>query len=199
MPFEDMGILRCIPEITLLEPTDNVMLKNLLPKVAERYGVVYMRVPRKSVVRVYADGCDFEIGKAAELRDGNDLTIIASGYCVAESLKAAKQLAAQGIQARVLNLFTWKPIDEEAIVRAAEETGAIVTAENHTVCGGLGSAVAEVLAKKCPVPVEMIGVQDRFGEVGKVPYLSERFGLNAQHIVQAAATACIRKQKCCSD
>ena len=193
MPFEDMGIMRGIPEMTVVEPTDIVMLKNLLPQIAYKQGMVYMRLVRKEVARIYDEGSVFELERAAVLSEGKDVTIIASGYCVSEALAAAEQLAGQGISAGVINLFTWKPIDQEAILRAAARTGAIVTAENHNVINGLGSAVSEVLSKHAPVPVEMVGVQDEFGEVGPVSYLRERFGLTADTIVQAALHVIERK------
>ena len=195
MPFEDMGIMRGIPTMTVVEPTDIVMLKDLLPQIADTYGMFYMRLVRKEVRKVYDEGSHFTIGKAAHLRDGSDVTIIASGYCVAEALDAARALQTQGVNARVLNMFTWKPLDEDAVLRAACETGAIVTAENHNVINGLGSAVSELLAKRHPAPVEMVGVQDEFGEVGPVSYLRERFGLTGADIAAAVRRALARKQQ----
>ena len=124
-----------------------------------------MRMVRKGIVKVYEDGSDFEIGKGVTLKEGKDVTIIASGIMVDEALKA-EMLAAEGISAKVIDMFTWKPIDEELIVASAKETGAIVTAENHQVKCGLGSAVAQVVAKNTPVPMEMVGIEDRFGQVG---------------------------------
>ena len=193
MPFEDMGIMRGIPEMTVLEPTDINMLKWIIREIAYRYGMFYVRLVRKECVKVYDDGTTFEWGKAVTLRDGKDVTIISSGYCVSESLKAADMLEKDGISARVVNMYCWKPVDEEIIKKAAAETGAIVTAENHNVINGLGSAVAEVLVKNKPVPMEMIGSQDEFGEVGKLPYLSERFKMNAPYIVEAAKKVLERK------
>ena len=193
MPFEDMGIMRLIPTMTVIEPTDVVMLQNLLPKIAAEYGVCYMRLVRKSVKAVYESGSDFTIGKAVTLREGTDATIIASGFCVAEAIEAANQLSAEGIHVRLLDMFTWKPLDEEAVLLAAEQTGAIVTAENHNIINGLGCAVAQTLAGKHPAPVEMVGVHDQFGEVGKLDYLAERFGLKAHHIADAVRRAIARK------
>ena len=193
MPFEDMGIMRGIPEMTVLEPTDINMLKWIIREIAYRYGMFYVRLVRKECVKVYEDGTKFEWGKAVTLRDGKDVTIISSGYCVSESLKAADMLEKDGISARVVNMYCWKPVDEEMIKKAAAETGAIVTAENHNVINGLGSAVAEVLVKNKPVPMEMIGSQDEFGEVGKLPYLSERFKMNAPYIAEAAKKVLERK------
>ncbi len=193
MPFEDMGIMRGIPTMVVVEPADIVQLKDLLPQIAAYEGIVYMRLVRKDVNKVYEEGSTFELGKAAILSEGTDVTLIASGYCVTEALSAAKILAEQGISAGVINMFTWKPIDQEAILKAAADTGAIVTCENHNVINGLGSAVAEVLVKNKPVPMEMVGVQDEFGEVGPVNYLRERFGLTDVSIVEAAKKVIARK------
>ena len=193
MPFEDMGIMRGIPTMTVIEPTDIVQLKNLMPQIAENYGMMYMRLVRKGVRKVYEEGSTFEIGKAAQLTEGSDVTIIASGFCVAEALDAVEKLKEEGISVRLLNMFTWKPLDEEAVLKAAEETGAIVTAENHNVINGLGSAISELLAKKNPTIVEMVGVQDEFGEVGPVDYLRERFGLTDEKIIEAVHKALERK------
>ncbi len=193
MPFEDMGIMRGLPELTVLEPTDVTMLRWMIKEMAGTFGVQYMRLVRKKSVQVFEEGSTFQMGKAVQLRDGTDVTIIASGYCVSEAYKAAAMLEEAGVSARVLNIFCWKPIDQDAILKAAMETGAIVTAENHNVINGLGSAVAEVIVKNKPVPIEMIGVQDEFGEVGPLDYLSERFKLNAPYIAEAAQKAIARK------
>ena len=193
MPFEDMGIMRGIPTMTVVEPTDIVMLKSLMPQIANNYGMYYMRLVRKGVKKIYEPGSEFTIGKAVTIKDGADVTIIASGYCVAEAISAAKILSDEGIDARVLNVFTWKPLDEETILKAAQETGAIVTAENHNIINGLGSAVSELLVKNRPVPMEMVGVQDEFGEVGPVDYLRERFGLIDANIVDAVKKVMKRK------
>ncbi|MCL1806379.1 MAG: transketolase family protein [Oscillospiraceae bacterium] len=193
MPLEDMAVLRAIPEMILIEPTDSVMLENLLPQIAGQRGVYYIRLNRKNAVGVYEAGSAFTIGKGAVLRDGKDVTLFASGIMVAETLEAVKLLEEQGVSARVVNLFTWKPIDAELIVESAKQTGAVVTCENHNVVGGLGSAVAEVLVKNRPVPVEMIGVQDEFGEVGPEDYLRGRFNLTAVDIAAAAMRAVKRK------
>lgn len=194
MPFEDMGIMRSMPTMTVLEPTDIVMLKWMMRELTCQYGMAYMRLVRKDCVKVYDENTVFEWGKAPVLKEGTDLTIISSGYCVAESLKAAQILKEQGISARVINMYCWKPLDEQAVLKAARETGAIVTAENHNVINGLGCAVSEVLAKNLPVPMEMIGAQDEFGEVGPISYLSERFKMNAPYIAEAAKKAVARKE-----
>ena len=194
MPFEDMGIMRGIPEITVIEPTDTTMIKDIVKQVAGTYGMHYIRLVRKSSNKVFEEGSTFEIGKAVDLRDGKDVTIIASGYCVTEGLKAAKMLEAKGISAKVINMFTIKPIDKEAIIKAAEQTGAIVTAENHNIHNGLGSAVAEVIVENKLVPMERIGVKDLFGEVGPVDYLAKRFNLTADDIAQACERVIARKK-----
>lgn len=195
MPFEDMGLMRCIPEVTILEPTDSVMLADLLRQTKDLHGVFYIRLSRKKVQKIFADGSTFTIGKAAKLRDGNDVTIFATGISVADALRASDMLAAEHISAGVSNLFTIKPIDREAIAEAAQSTGAIVTAENHNVIGGLGSAVAEVLAETTPCVLERVGVHDRFGEVGDVEYLKKTLHLTAEDIVLAAKRAIARKGK----
>ncbi len=193
MPFEDIGALRCIPEVTIIEPADTVMLSDVMESVKDRYGVFYIRLSRKKAQKIYADGSKFEIGKAVPLREGKDVTIFATGICIAEALKAAAILESEGISVAVSNMFTIKPIDTEAIIEAAKKTGAIVTAENHNIINGLGSAVAEVLSEHLPVPLERVGVEDRFGQVGTVPYLMETYGLTAQVIVEKARRAIARK------
>lgn len=193
MPFEDMGILRTVPNITILEPADSVMLRNLIEQTVNLYGVFYIRLLRKNAVKVYEEGSTFEIGKAVQVKEGSDITIIATGIMVDEALKAANILGKEGISSRVLNMFTLKPIDKEAVIRAAKETGAIVTAENHNIINGLGSAVAEVIVENVLVPLERIGVADRYGEVGPLDYLKEKFGLTAVAIVNKARKALDRK------
>ena len=195
MPFEDMGIMRGIPTMTVIEPTDITMLEELLPQMARIEGVMYMRLVRKDVKKVYEAGSKFEIGKAALLRSGRDVMLIASGYCVPEALAAEELLRQEGIEAGVTDMFTWKPLDADAVLAAAADCGAIVTAENHNVVNGLGSAVAEVLVQHDPVPMEMVGIKDEFGEVGPVSYLRERFGLTAENIAAAARRAVARKAK----
>ena len=193
MAFEDIGVLRSIPEITIVEPSDVAMMTAIVPLIKEHYGVVYMRTPRKQVQDIYPAGTSFTLGKAALIREGSDVTLIASGMLVVQSLIAADKLAAEGISARVVDMFTVKPVDKECIVDSARRTGAIVTAENHNVIGGLGSAVAEVLAEEYPVPLARIGVRDQFGEVGMQDYLMERFGLTPEAICQKAKEVVLRK------
>jgi len=193
MPFEDMGVLRSIPGITLIEPTDPVMLADLLKQLAELYGVYYLRMARKNVAGIYQEGSNFVIGRGNTLIDGRDVTIIASGIMVAEALKTHAILAADGISARIVDMFTWKPIDSRLVEQCARETGALVTAENHNVIGGLGSAVAEAAAQSFPAPIEMVGIKDRFGQVGTEDFLREEYNLTALAIVDAARRAISRK------
>jgi transketolase len=182
MPMEDMGIMRNVPEMNVIEPVDSIMFADIIRQLADLYGVFYVRLLRRNAIQVYAEGSTFTIGKAVTLKAGTDVTIMATGLMVVESLKAAEILSARGIEARVVNVFTIKPLDREMVIQCAEETGCIVTAENHNIIGGLGSAVAEVLVENCPVPMGRIGCRDRFGEVGPVDYLKEIFGMTAQHI-----------------
>ncbi len=193
MPFEDMGCLMSIPQITLLEPADSTQLKWMIQELEKAYGVYYIRLLRKNAVGVFEEGSKFEMGKIARLKEGKDVAIVASGIMVAEALKAAAALEAEGISAAVLNAFTWKPLDGDTLAEYAKTCGCMVTAENHNIIGGLGSAVAGSLARTCPVPVEMVGVNDEFGEVGTEDFLRQRFDLTADHIVRAAKAAIARK------
>ena len=193
MPFEDMALYMAIPEAVVIDPTDYAMINCLTKKLAASGKFSFMRMVRKGIVKVYEDGSDFEIGKGVTLKEGKDVTIIASGIMVDEALKAEEMLAAEGISAKVIDMFTWKPIDEELIVASAKETGAIVTAENHQVKCGLGSAVAQVVAKNTPVPMEMVGIEDRFGQVGAQNFLQEEYNLTAADIVVAVKKAIARK------
>ena len=194
MAFDDVGILRGIPNVTIIEPSDTVMMKSLVRQMAQTYGLFYMRTPRKQVERIYEEGSCFEIGKAALLREGKDVSIIASGMTVIEALKAADALAQQNIRARVVDMFTIKPIDVQCVLDCAAQTGAIVTVENHSIIGGLGSAVAETLAESIPVPIERVGVQDEFGEVGQLDYLKKRFGLTSENICEKVKKVLARKK-----
>ncbi|MBL1230031.1 transketolase family protein [Enterococcus sp. BWB1-3] len=193
MPFEDVGIMRGFPTVTIIEPTDTVMLADVIRQLEKLIGVYYIRLSRKNVIGIYEDGSTFEIGKGALLKDGMDVTLIASGIMVSETMKAAEKLEQLGISTRVINIYTIKPIDKEIIITAANETGAIVTAENHNYINGLGSAVAEVLAENRPVPMARIGVEDQFGQVGSVEYLKEIYGLTADNIVEKALKTIKRK------
>jgi len=183
---EDIAMMRAVPNMTVLDVTDVVMARQILPQIAATNGVFYIRYPRCAVPRVYEEGSSFSVGKAVRLRDGKDLTIIAAGIEVSEALDAADILQSEGIEARVVDMFTIKPLDESEVIAAAHETGAIVVAENHNCHGGLYSAVAECLAKTCPVKMEQVANKDRFGDVGSLKYLMEEYGLTAQDIVRKA-------------
>ncbi|MDR1777441.1 MAG: transketolase family protein [Desulfovibrio sp.] len=189
MALEDVAIMRVLPGMTIFEPVDSVQLKAALPVLVAQEGPVYIRLYRKAAESVFQRGYQFRPGKADILKDGEDVAIIASGLCVHEALMAAEKLERDGIKASVLNIHTVKPIDTDAIIRAARETGTIVTVENHSIIGGLGSAVAETLAEGCPVPLMRVGVRDRFGEVGKQDYLMRAFGITAADIEAAARKA----------
>jgi len=195
MPFEDMGVLRSIPGITLIEATDPVMLKDLLKQLVKLYGVFYMRMARKNVAGIYREGSEFEIGRGNILVEGRDVTIVASGIMIVEALKARAILGTENISAAVVDMFTWKPIDAALVEQCARATGAIVTAENHNVIGGLGSSVAEAAAQSFPVPIEMVGVKDRFGQVGTEDFLRGEYNLTADAIVGAVKRAVARKKQ----
>lgn len=183
MPFEDVALMRAIPQATVIELTDSTMAENLLPKVKDIPGVVYLRSVRKRTTAVYAPGSDFEIGKGVLLREGTDATILASGIMVDTALIAAEAAQQEGISLRVVDLFSIKPIDQDIIIDSAQKTGAVVTAENHNIIGGLGDAVAEVLVENAPVPMRRVGIPDHYGEVGSVEYLRKRFQLTPEHIL----------------
>ncbi|NBI82341.1 transketolase family protein, partial [Clostridiaceae bacterium] len=194
MPFEDCALYMTIPNAVVIDSCDYVQTKALTEQLARCEKPSYMRLIRKDCIQVYGDGSQFEIGKGVTLRDGGDVTIIASGILVDEALKAAELLeSAQKINARVLDIHTWKPLDEALILKAASETGCIVTAENHQVSCGLGSAVANLLSQKCPIPLERIGIQDRFGQVGPQPFLMEQYNLTAKDIAAAAVKTMSRR------
>jgi len=188
MSLEDMGVVRSIPGLVIFEPTDTVQLKAAMPVLHAYEGPVYMRMNRKEFPTVFPEGYRFDLFKADLLRAGTDVTILAAGLMVSESLQAAETLAAEGISCEVINVHTIKPIDRETILASAKKTGVIVTAENHNVIGGLRSAVLEALAHD-PVPVWAVGAEDRFGEVGKLPYLKEALGLNAAHLAAVVREA----------
>jgi transketolase len=194
MPFEDIGIMRNVPDITILEPVDTSMLGDLVKKTADTYGVFYIRLLRKNAIKIYEEHSTFEIGKGIQLKSGNDVTIIATGIMVSESLKAAEILEKEGVSTRVVNIFTLKPIDSELIIKCAKETRAIVTAENHSIINGLGSAVAEILVENELVPLERVGIKDIFGEVGPVNYLAEKFEMTADDIIKKVKIAIARKK-----
>lgn len=192
----DIAIMRVLPNMTIIVPADAPETAAAVKAMIEHNGPIYMRLGRTSVRTFYDDDYSyngvkqrFEIGKSVELRSGSDLTIICNGVMVAEAMDATETLYSEGIDTRVINMHTVKPIDEEAIIKAAVETGAIVTAEEHSIIGGLGGAVAEVLARKNPVPVEMIGIQDMFTQSGEADELLKLYGLTSNEIASAARRA----------
>ena len=193
MPFEDCALYMSIPDAIVVDPVDYAQINCLTKKLAASGKFSYMRMIRKAFTTVYADGSDFEIGKGVTLKEGKDVAIIASGIMVDEALKAQEQLEAEGISAKVIDMFTWKPLDEQLIIDSAKECGAIVTAENHQVKCGLGSAVANVVIQNSPVPMEMVGVQNRFGQVGAQDFLQKEYNLTADDIVAAVKKVISRK------
>lgn len=194
IPLEDIGMMRCIPNATIIEPTDSVVLEDMLRQTKDKYGLFYIRLSRKKSEQIYEKGSTFEIGKSNQLRDGNDAAVFASGICVADACKAADELKEEGINVRVIDMFTIKPIDREAIIKAAVETKAVVTVENHNVINGLGSAVAEILCEEAPAPMVRLGAQDRFGEVGTVSYLKKVFHMDVDDIKEGVRKAIAKKK-----
>ena len=193
MPFEDVALYRVIPGSTVLEPSDPTCLISLLKQCVDRPGIKYLRVGRKNLARVYADGTECPIGKAPVLREGTDVVIFAAGIMVHEALQAALSLEKQGVSAAVVDCYTIKPIDRETVTNMAKKTGAVVVAENANRHGGLYSAVLEVLAEKCPVPAANVSVEYEFGEGGTQSYLQQRFRLTAAHIEAQAKAVIARK------
>lgn len=192
--IEDIAIMRPIANMTVIVPCDSHEARRATIAAADMYGPVYVRLAREKTPVVTTPETPFTIGKAQVFRGGNDVALIACGPLVYEALLAAHELEKDGVAARVINNATVKPIDEETIVAAAKECGAIVTAEEHQIHGGMGSAVAEVLARTHPVPIEFVGVQNRFGESGAPDELMDAFGLRAKDIVVAAKRAIQRKR-----
>jgi transketolase len=185
MAFEDIGMMRSVPGLVIFEPCDNVSLKALVRQSAAHNGCTYMRLYRKDGSVIYDEHENFQLGKGKVLCRGGDVTIFALGFImVSQALKAAEMLEKAGVSATVIDMHTVKPIDEELILAQAKLTNAVVTCENHQVFGGLGSAVAEVLAESGRGMLKRIGIEDEFGEVGDEAYLMERFGLTAERICQ---------------
>lgn len=187
--IEDLSLMRGIPNMTVINPADCIEAEQAVIKAAEYEGPVYIRLGRMAVEDIYDADYKFEIGKGVELKAGNDAAVIATGLMVQESLKAAKMLADEGIDVRVINIHTIKPVDADIIIKAAKETGAVVTAEEHSIIGGLGSTVLEVLSDTCMVPVKRVGVKDTFGESGKPADLLKKYNLTADDVVKACREA----------
>lgn len=188
MSMEDIGVLRSIPGLVIFEPVDEIQLRTAMPVIHDYNGPVYIRLFRKEITSVFSEGYQFDLFKADTLRSGTDMVVFVSGLMTADVLEAAKQLEDDGISCEVVNVHTIKPIDRETVIAAARKTGAVLTVENHNVIGGLHSAVLEALAQE-KLPVCAVGVQDRFGEVGKMPYLRKALGLTVENIVATAKKA----------
>ncbi len=195
--LEDIALVRPMVDAVIMEPADSAAMRWAVRNAAENFGVYYIRAERLASVKVYEDDSEFELGKANVIREGSDVTLIAEGSLMLNNcLKAAELLAAKGISARVVDIFTIKPIDVETIVKCANETGAIVTAENHSITGGLGGAVAEVLCDEyCQVPMKKIGVPNRFGEVAQPDELQVIMKMTDKDIVEAAEAVIAAKKK----
>lgn len=188
--LEDLALMRTIPGMTVVNPCDAIEARAAVEAAMQNYGPYYMRFGRFACP-IINDNAEykFEVGKGVLLRDGKDATVLATGFMVHLALEAAEILGGEGIDVRVINIHTIKPLDTQIIAKAAEETGAIVTAEEHNVIGGLGSAVAEAICESCPVPMLRVGVEDRFGKSGKVPLLLEEYGLTAANIADKVRKA----------
>lgn len=184
--LEEIAVMRCLPNMKVIVPADAIEARKATLAMAKDYGPSYIRFGREKVPVISDESTPFEIGKAYCLRDGTDVAIVACGAMVYEALVAAEKLAEAGISAMVINNHTIKPIDKDTLIEAAQKTGAVVTVEEHQLMGGMGSAVLEVLAQNCPVPVRMVGVDDRFGESGDPDVLMKAFGLTSDHVIEAA-------------
>ncbi len=190
---EDIALMRTLPNMVVINPADAVEAKAAILEAVRHEGPVYVRLGRLAIPQVFNENYRFKIGKGQVLTDGNDVSIIATGLMVDEALKAKDILAKQGISARVVNMATIKPIDKALVIESAKKTGCIVTAEEHSIIGGLGSAVAEVLSEECPTPMVRVGVNDTFGESGPAWELLKKYGLSAENIAKAAASAIAKK------
>jgi len=194
MSMEDISIMRNIPGMTIYEPVDSAQLKKIFPQIVAAPGPVYIRLLRRNAVEIFNDSQEFTLGKGTMIKEGSDVTILCSGIMAAESIKAAEMLKNDGIDAEIINIHTIKPLDVQMVAKSAKKTGAVVTAENHSVIGGLGSAVSEALSETYPVPVRRVGINDHFGEVGLTDFLMEKYGLTAAHIVEEAKMAIAMKK-----
>jgi transketolase len=191
---EDVGIMRAIPHMVVVDPADDVEMEQVVRAVVAYDGPVYLRVTRDVWPRVSPEGYNFAWGKAVQVREGKDVTLIGSGMMTSQCVEAAHLLSQSGIEARVLNMATLKPIDVDAIVKAAEETGGIVTAENHNVYGGLGSAVAEVLVEHAPTFMARVGIRDCYGECGGNTDLLCKYEMSPQHVAETARSVLQRRR-----
>jgi len=190
---EDIALMRSIPGMVILNPADDIEARAAVLAAAEHDGPVYMRFGRLAVPRIFDEDYKFEIGKAVTLKEGSDVTIIATGLMVNEAIEAAKVLEAEGVSVELINMHTIKPLDKEAVIKAAKKTGCIVTAEEHNVIGGLGDAVCDAVCEEYPVPVVKLCVEDTFGKSGPAVELLHIFGLDAENIVKKAKIAISKK------
>ncbi len=193
--LEDIAIMRVLPNMKVICPVDSIEAKKATRAMIAEKGPFYLRLSRAPFPVVTKEADPFQVGKANKLRDGKDVTIVACGIMVAQALDAADELAKDGVQARVINMHTIKPLDRQTLVQCAKETGALVTAEEHQIAGGLGSAVAEVLVEECPVPVEMLGVKDVFGQSGTPDQLLKEYHLKTIDVIDAVKKVLSRKNK----
>ena len=191
--FEDIALIRSVPGIVLVLPGDLTEMRQIVRAAVEATGPYYIRLGRGEVRKIFDDDGEFHVGKARWISEGSDVGIIASGSLLSEAIEAASLLRSEGVKASVVDMHTIKPADEEAIVKVANETGGLVTVEDHNVLGGLGGTISEIVCKHSPVPIEMVGIRDRFGESGDLRELMELYGLTARHIVAAAKRVIDRK------
>lgn len=192
--LEDIAIMRAIPNMVVISPADAHQAYAATMAIAEEKGPCYMRLGRADFPLIYPEDVKFEIGKADVLREGSDVTLIGTGQMVSYCLDAAKALSEEGISAEVINISTIKPLDADAVIGSVKKTGCAVTAEEHSIIGGLGSAVAEAISESCPVPLVRVGTKDTFGESGKAEMLMEKYGLTAKDIVKAAKDSISKKR-----
>lgn len=192
--LEDIAIMRAIPNMVVISPADAHQAYAATMAIAEERGPCYMRLGRADFPLIYPEDVKFEIGRADVLREGSDVTLIGTGQMVSYCLDAAKALSEEGISAEVINISTIKPLDADAVIGSVKKTGCAVTAEEHSIIGGLGSAVAEAISESCPVPLVRVGTKDTFGESGKAEMLMEKYGLTAKDIVKAAKDSISKKR-----
>ncbi len=195
MGLEDIGVIRSLVGLVIFEPVDAVQLEQAMPAIRDYKGPVYIRLFRKALPDVFGPDYTFDLFKADTIKEGRDVTIFASGMMVQESVEALALLKDAGIDAELINIHTIKPIDRESVVRSARKTGCVVTAENHSTIGGLYSAVSEVLSAECPTVMQAIGMDNAFGEVGKIPYLKQRYHMTKEDIVSACRSVMEKKEQ----
>ncbi|MDO8885701.1 transketolase family protein [Candidatus Oleimmundimicrobium sp.] len=190
---EDLALMRVIPNLKVIIPADYYEAKAAVKAAATIDGPIFIRLGRPKISTIFDENYKFEFGKVLKLREGKDVTICATGIMVGTSLEAAKELAKKGIEAEVLNIHTLKPLDEKTVLESVKKTRAVVTAEEHSIIGGLGGAISELLGKKMPLPIEMVGIKDKFGTSGSIPELLDYFGLSKQDVVTATKSVLVRR------